>query len=50
MSNQQIGSAGEKYAADYLISCGYLILAKNYASKYGEIDIIARRAGDDRLR
>ncbi len=42
MNKKQIGSLGEKYAADYLISCGYIILAKNFSAKCGEIDIIAR--------
>lgn len=42
MNKKQIGSLGEKYAADYLMSCDYIILAKNFSAKCGEIDIIAR--------
>lgn len=35
------GLEGEKQARDYLISNHYKILASNYHSPYGEIDIIA---------
>lgn len=39
---QLLGSAGENFAAEYLIQKGYLILERNYRTPYGEIDIIAQ--------
>lgn len=35
------GGAGEDYAAEWLLNQGYRIVARNYHSRYGEIDIIA---------
>ena len=43
MKDRTTGSAGEKYAADYLRRRGYLIIAKNYAIVGGELDIVALR-------
>lgn len=40
--HQQFGKASETRAADFLRRMGYRILATNYRSKLGEIDIIAR--------
>ncbi len=40
MSNQ-FGKAGEEYTAQWLETQGYIIKARNYHSRYGEIDIIA---------
>ena len=37
-----IGKFGEETACAYLEEKGYLILARNYHSRYGEIDIIAQ--------
>lgn len=37
-----LGKWGEKLARTYLLHRGYTILAENYHSRYGEIDIIAR--------
>ena len=37
------GDRGEELAADYLSRNRYRILARNYRTKRGEIDIIARR-------
>lgn len=34
---------GEQLAADYLQKQGYLILARNFTSRLGEIDIIAQK-------
>lgn len=37
------GAAGEEYAAKVLAELGYEIKARNFSSRYGEIDIIARK-------
>lgn len=37
------GISGENIAADYLLSQGHTILARNYRIREGEIDIIARK-------
>lgn len=39
--NKIIGDSGEKLAEAYLISKGYRILAKNYKTSLGEIDLVA---------
>ena len=41
MSNQSLGSFGEKLAANYLKEQGYKILSHNFRTKLGELDIIA---------
>ncbi len=38
---RETGNKGERYAAEYLVHKGYKILAQNYHSRYGEVDIIA---------
>lgn len=38
-----IGSVGEKLAGNYLIQKGYTVIQKNYRTRYGEIDLIARK-------
>lgn len=38
-----LGQYGEQVAQKYLTACGYEILAQNYRSRFGEIDIIAER-------
>jgi len=38
-----LGKAGEALAAEHLRQSGYTILARNYRSHSGEIDIIARQ-------
>lgn len=35
------GKLGEDYTADYLINKGYMILARNFRRKGGELDIVA---------
>ncbi len=42
-----LGKAGEKYAADYLLSNGYIILEQNWIYHHKEIDLIATK--DDTL-
>ncbi len=39
---RNLGDRGEEIASLYLKKCGFLILARNYRKKFGEIDIIAR--------
>lgn len=41
--NQSIGSWGEKTAAEFLLGRGYRIIAQNFRTPYGEIDIIAQQ-------
>lgn len=38
---RQVGDIGEKASRKYLKKNGYNIVAKNYNTKYGEIDIVA---------
>ena len=38
-----LGKLGEDKATDYLKQKGYSILHKNYSTKFGEIDIIAKK-------
>lgn len=40
--NNASGPAGEDFAAEYMKAQGYEILRRNYHSRFGEIDIIAR--------
>ena len=40
---QRVGRWGEQAAADYLEKRGYLILARNFRTAHGEIDLIARQ-------
>lgn len=37
------GKSGEEYAANQLLQKGYTIVARNYHTRYGEIDIIAAK-------
>jgi putative endonuclease len=39
---RELGDKGEKIAKEYLLSQGYNIIETNYASRKGEIDIIAK--------
>jgi putative endonuclease len=45
MSTQKKGSIGESVACRFLASKGYEILERNYRKPWGEIDIIAIKAG-----
>lgn len=42
---QKIGSLGEDIACKYLKNKGFSIIERNYWKKFGEIDIIAQKAG-----
>ena len=39
------GLSGEARACDYLRSRGYAILARNFRTRFGEVDIVARKDG-----
>lgn len=41
-SNKDTGNLGEDLACKYLENKGFVILARNYLKKWGEIDIVAR--------
>ncbi|MBQ7266291.1 MAG: YraN family protein [Firmicutes bacterium] len=41
MNNREYGRIGEKIATEYLRKKGWTIIAQNYNTKVGEIDIIA---------
>ena len=45
MNNIELGTKGEKIAANYLESLGYEILETNYRASYAEVDIIAKDSG-----
>lgn len=38
-----LGNLGEDAAAKHMLSNGYEIISRNYKSKFGEIDIIAKK-------
>lgn len=40
--NREIGITGENLACNFLLDKGYFILERNFRTKSGEIDIIAR--------
>ena len=42
MTNQSLGSAGEKAAVAFLKEKGYQILERNFKCRLGEVDIVAR--------
>ncbi|MFC1770280.1 YraN family protein [Candidatus Margulisiibacteriota bacterium] len=44
---QQKGRMGEEAAAKYLIKKGFQILARNFHSRYGEIDLIVQEKPDE---
>ncbi|MEE2033793.1 YraN family protein [Rhodococcus chondri] len=40
--NQDVGALGEDLAAEFLESTGMVILERNWRTRYGELDLIAR--------
>lgn len=44
-NNKVIGAMGEAIAATYFERLGFCVLGKNYLKKWGEIDIIVKKAG-----
>ena len=45
MYTQKIGRYGEDLAARFLISKGFKILARNWRTRYGELDVVAECDG-----
>ena len=43
--SRELGAWGEEQAARWLRRKGYTIVERNYACRFGEIDLIARRRG-----
>ncbi|MCM1544878.1 MAG: YraN family protein [Ruminococcus sp.] len=41
MTNSDVGKLGEDFTASYYSNHGYNVTARNYHSRYGEIDLIA---------
>lgn len=39
---RNLGALGERLAADHLAARGYRILDRNFRTRYGELDIVAR--------
>lgn len=46
MRNYDLGKLGEDFAAGILEDRGFRILERNYRCPFGEIDIIAEKAGE----
>ncbi|MBT3864907.1 YraN family protein [Candidatus Peregrinibacteria bacterium] len=46
MYQKKLGNLGENIAKNFLIKTGHKILAQNYYSKYGEIDLIAENQNE----
>jgi len=43
--NYEVGRLGEKIAAEFLAKKGYRILARNFRTRFGEIDLVAAKDG-----
>ena len=43
LNNRELGKLGEDIAANHISKNGYIILERNFRTKIGEIDIIARQ-------
>jgi putative endonuclease len=41
-ASRELGVAGEQLAAEFLQRMGYTILSRNWRSRHGEIDLVAR--------
>jgi putative endonuclease len=49
ITKKSIGKTGEEKATKFLRKKGYIILEKNYRTKFGEMDIIAKDKKKDTL-
>lgn len=45
MNKREVGTRYEQKAAEYLIQNGYVIIDRNFHSRTGEIDLIAKNEG-----
>jgi len=45
MKTKRVGEIGEKLAAKYLRKRGYRIVERNFSTRFGEIDLIAKKKG-----
>lgn len=43
MNNRELGRQGEERAVSYLQKRGYHILAQNFYTRYGELDIVCKK-------
>lgn len=43
MTNKELGQYGESKACEYLCSNEYELVARNVRTRYGELDIIAKK-------
>jgi putative endonuclease len=41
--NRTVGKRGEDIATEYLLKKGFTILTRNFSTRYGELDIIAKK-------
>ena len=41
-ARSRLGAQGERIAAAHLETCGLVVSERNYRTRYGEIDLIAR--------
>jgi len=44
-AGNRLGQAGERLAAEHLARLGYEIVERNYRTRWGELDIVARTSG-----
>ena len=44
-----VGKRGEDFAAAYLMARGFRVLARNFLTRYGEIDLVVARGTDLRF-
>lgn len=45
MNNRQLGQYGEKIAAQFLERRGFIIVFRNFQTRWGEIDLVAEKDG-----
>lgn len=45
MNKNGLGALGEDYACEVLKTHGYSVLDRNFRSRFGELDIVARKEG-----
>ena len=41
---RRLGALGERLAADHLAARGYEVIERNFRTRFGELDLVARRA------